>query len=169
MKEWLEYEIELTPSDSADQLILEETEIIQKLHTEVGETAFFWNGYYGEGYHRLRWGVKIDKCIIDKLKTLLPDHDISIWDPLQEEWAEDDEIYNHISEIKADACVTAARLFNFVQKYNWHGMSMYIHFLMNSLGFTYMDEALAYSKNAYECLSNIHRKPEKRRHFNAKL
>ena len=155
MKEWLEYEIELTPSDNADQLISEEKEVVKKLHLEMEKKAFFWTGYFGAGYHRLRWGIKTDKCIFNKLKALLPDHDISIWDPLQESWAEDDELYNHISGIKADACVTAAWLFNFESKYDWHGMSMYIHFLMNSLGFNYLEEALACSRNAYECLSNI--------------
>lgn len=155
MREWLEYEIELTPSDNNNQLISEEQKIIQKLYTEMDENPFFWTGYFGKGYHRLRWGIKAEECILDKLMEILPDHDVTVWDPLQESWAEDIELYNGISEIKADACLTVINLFKFKKKYSWEGMSMYIHFLMNSLGFTYIDEALACSRNVYECLSNI--------------
>lgn len=169
MFDWLEYEIELTPSDKPDQLFSEEKEIIQKLHTEMDGNPFFWTGYYGNDYHHLRWGVKTDKCILDKLKTLLPNHDISAWDPLQESWAENHELYSYISEIKADACLTAERLFNFEPKYDWHGMSMYIHFLMNSLGFNYMEEALTCSRNVYECLSNIPHKLSRMEKRNAVL
>ncbi len=152
MKEWLEYEIELTPSDDGDQLNSEQKEVIQKLYTEMEGKRFFWNGYYGEGHHKVRWGVKTEECILDKLKALIPDHDISIWDPLQEEWTQDDDLYNCISELKADASLTAARLFNFEQKYDCHGMSLYFHYLMNCLGFTYMEEALTLTRHLNECL-----------------
>lgn len=162
MKEWLEYEIELTPSDNTDQLFSEEKEIIQKLHTEMNGNSFFWNGYYGNDYHRLRWGVKTDKCILAKLKTLLPDHDINIRDPLQDSWAENDDFYNRVSEIKAYACLTVVRLFNFEPKYNWHEMSLYFHYLMNCLGFTYLEETRAFTRNAYECISQIPHKLSKR-------
>jgi len=157
MKAWLEYEIELTPSDDVDRLYIEEIEIVKKLYTEMDKNSFFWNGYFGVDYHRLRWGVKTGGCILDKLKLLLPDHDVNAWDPIKESWTEDDDFYNRVSDIKADACLTAIRLFNFETKYNWHEMSLYIHYLMNCLGFTYLEESLAYSRNTYECLSKIPR------------
>lgn len=152
MKAWLEYEIDLTPSDDGDQMRVEEMHVVQILHSEMDGKPFFWNGYFGEGYHKLRWGVETTECILDKLKSLLPGREINPWDPLQEEWTQDDELYNRISELKAGAALTVAGLFDFERKYNWHEMSLYFHYLMNCLGFTYMEEALALTSHVNECL-----------------
>jgi len=152
MEKWREYVIELTPSEYASELMKEEKDIIWHLYDEMEESSFFWTGYFGSNFHNLRWGIKSEDDKIDLLKNLLPDKKIEVFDPLQEDWAKDEELYNNISDIKAHACLIVLHGFDIIKKYTWHGMSMFIHFFLNSLGYSYDEEALICSRNAYECL-----------------
>jgi len=154
MKEWREYEIILEPSDDTEVLIAEGIEVVQTLYKET-DFQFFWSSYFGggkTGYHTLRWGVKNGDNITKKLGALLPDKTIIPYDASSEGWTEDDDFYNEISEMKADACQVAVRMFQFKKPYDWRGMSMFMHFLFNSLGYTYWEEALMCARNTYECL-----------------
>lgn len=149
---WREYEIKLTPANSLKALMAEENKVVLSLLPVFAGYDVFWSGYFGPEYHNLRWGVKSveDKYVL--LRTTLPNHEIDCYDPLQETWAHDEEMYNSVSDIKAQACLVAVGGFDLNKLYSWDEMGLFIHFLLNALGYPYAEEALICSRNTYQSL-----------------
>ena len=150
---WYEYEIHLTSSEDLDALMKEENDVVFSLLPYFTETEdVFWSGYFGPGYHKLRFGIKTEEDKSQVLFGALPQHKIDVFDPLQEDWAHDVNLYNAISDIKAKACLISLKGFGLQKPYNPNGMTMFIHFFLNALGYPYREEALICSRNTYQAL-----------------